>query len=209
MIKNLRAALNVFAGVCIITAMLSGCSQAGTSRAPGMNTGRRLTDTQQGLTGNNLMNTTPQYGNLAGTTQGYMSGTVPGDMAGTTQGNLAGTTPGGANLTTADRQKADNIRMQLRRMSGISDANVIVMGNTALVGFKPSGATGNMNVVKRNITNKVKEIDRTITNVSVSESSDIMTRMNRLGTNMTNNGMVTNFADEFRKLVDGLSTTQR
>lgn len=202
MIKNLKKALSAFAGICLITTTLSACSQAGTSRAPGQNTGQSLGTTQrQGLNRNNLMNATTQYGNMAGTTLGNMTGTTRNDMA--------GTAPDGANLTQAspDRQKADNIRKQIRNINGVSDANVIVMGNTALVGYKPSGNAGNTKAVKDNIVNKCKQTDKTITNVTVSESADIMERMNRLGTN-SNGGMDNNFADEFNKLINGLKNTR-
>jgi len=205
MIKNLKMALSAFAGVCLITTLLGACAQAGTERAPGQNNGRSLGITQgQRLNRNNLMNATTPYGNMAGTPYGNMAGATPEGA------NLAQTTPGGANMTqtTPDRQKADNIRRQLMNMNGVADANVIVMGNTALVGYKPSGNTGNTKAVKDSIVNKCKQTDRTITNVTVSESPDIMARMSRLGTNVSNNGTVNNFADEFNKLINGLNTTR-
>ncbi|MEN6313163.1 MAG: YhcN/YlaJ family sporulation lipoprotein [Clostridiaceae bacterium] len=210
MIKNSKMALSTFAGVCLITTMLSACSQAGTSRAPGQNTGRPLGITQrQGLNRNNLMNATT-LGSMPGTTLGNMAGTTLGNMTGTTLSDMARTTPGGVNLTQTapDRQKADNIRRQIMNMKGVSDANVIVMGNTALVGYRPSGSAGNTKAVKDNIANKCKQVDRTITNVTVSESADIMARMSRLGTNITGTGTATNFADEFRKLINGVNTTR-
>lgn len=205
MILNFKKGLIAFAGTCILAASLSACAQTGTQRAPGPNAVQQNMGTP-GIYGNNVNYTGTQYGNTTGANN-YTGMNITDNQDYTMGNGLGGNVTG--QQGAPDRQRADNIRRQLINMSGIADANVIVMGNRALVGFRPSGNTGNLNAVKSNITNKVKQIDKTITNVSVSESADIMARMSRLGANVTNNGMVNNFADEFNKLIKGLNTNNR
>lgn len=202
--SNLKTVLVAFAGTCLISATLSACAQAGTERAPGPNAGQQLQNMQtQGINRNNLVNTTTEL------RQGNMTDTNPGNNQGmnlrNNQGMNLGNNQANQQQTAPNRQKADNIKRQLMNMNGVADANVIVMGNTALVGFKPSGNRGDVNAVRSNIMNKVKEIDSTITNVTVSESADIMDRMNRLGTDITNNRPVNTITDEFNKMIDGLN----
>lgn len=232
----------VIAGICLITGALSACSQMGTERND-LNDARQNMQTQ-GFGGNDLVNSTSQL------REGNMTGIQNmGPNMGMNQTN--------GQQTASDRKKAENIKRQLKMMDGIEDVNVIVSGNTALVGIKSKGAgmTGNMgntgnagtigntgnigstgntgNVGNRNsisnmgnatdmtsmkskIQAKVKEIDRTITNVTVSESSDIMGKMNELvngtknmlGKNTNNSKQGETFADEFNKLMKGMNTTR-
>jgi len=209
MIKNLKTVLSAFAGVCLITTMFSACSQTGTSRAPGQNNGRQLAITQtQGLNRNNLMNATTQY------SQNNMTGTTLYNRMGANLGVNQGINPGinqGTNLaqTAPNLQKANNIKRQLMNMTGVQDANVIVMGNTALVGLKTRTTTKDITALRTSIANKVKAIDNTITNVTVSDSTDIMDRMNRLGTDITNNRPVNTITDEFNNLVRGVAPGTR
>jgi len=210
MITKIKTVLSVFAGTCLLAASLGACAQAGTERAPGSNAGQQLQNMgTQGINGNDMNNTGTQFGNMTGATNERYLGMNLGNNQGTTQGNYQGMNLSNNQQGVPDRQKADNIKSQLMNMNGVTDANVIVMGNTALVGFKPSVNTGNVNAIKSNITKRVKEIDKTITNVSVSESADIMTRMNRLGTNIAGNNQGNTIADEFNKIIDGLNTTTR
>lgn len=199
---NLKAVTSAFAGVCLITVMLSGCSQAGTSRSPGQYGGRQLQNTQtQGLVRNNMVNTTTQLrqGNQTGIPN---PGTTLGNNPGPNLGMNQEYTP--QLQSTPNRQKTDDIKRQLMKLNGVDNANVIVVGNTALVGCKLKNGTANSTAVRNSITNKIKEMDKTITNVTISESPNIMNRINMLGTDIGNKPAGT-FMDEFNKLLKGVA----
>lgn len=198
--NNLKAVLSASAGVFLITAMLGACTQAGTSRAPGQNNGRQLQNMQtQGFDRNNLVNTTTPL------RQGYATGINLGNN----QGTILGMNQATRQQATLNQQKADTIKRQLINMNGVESANVIVMGNTALVGFKPTGNTRDATAVRNRIMSKVKAADKTITNVSVSESPDIMGRMNRLSTDITSNRPINAITDEFNNIIRGITPVTR
>lgn len=120
------------------------------------------------------------------------------------KGNLMGTNPPGVtpkNVVTVDKQKSDNIRRQLSKMGEISQVGVIVSGNTALVGYSPSKKAKDINATKNLIANKVKKIDPSITNVVVSESADIMARINKLTSDIKNNRPGNEIGNEVNQLL--------
>lgn len=88
------------------------------------------------------------------------------------------------------QKKAQNIDNQVEKIRGVDEASVLVVGNTCLVGYRPSQAATNTNTMKNVISERVKAMDKSITNVVVSDSADIMSRINRLSTNMGNNGNI-------------------
>ncbi len=218
---KLKAALCAFTVICILTAALCACSQAGTPYGT-----RNMQGTQNvgynrtNSTGNTALNRTNMYGttnlmngtNMYGTTRTNMFGTTNTNMYGTTtpmnQTNMLGMGTGtnsGYNTTTQtqmlpNQQKAAQIKTQLDKMTGVKDAHVIVMGNTALVGCK---TTGNLNAVRDRITRTVKQADNTITSVTVSNSPDVMNRMSRLSSDITSNRPINTIMNEFNKLVRG------
>lgn len=120
------------------------------------------------------------------------------------KGNLMGTNPPGVlpqNVVTVDRQKSDNIRIQLNKMNELSQVGVIVTGNTALVGYSPSKKAKDVNTTKTMVANKVKQIDSSITNVVVSESADIMARINKLTTDISQNKPGNEIGNEVNQLL--------
>ncbi|RCX17118.1 YhcN/YlaJ family sporulation lipoprotein [Anaerobacterium chartisolvens] len=200
MIKNVKTGGTVFLGFCLITTMLSACDAGRTSRLPDQ---QQQNVQQQGIERDNLLGIAPQP------EDGGTSGMNPGNNQGANPGVNQGANPGvnqPDQQMAPDRQKAENIKNQLRDITEIADANVIVMGNTALVGYKPSGNMGDSNAAKNMIISKVKKIDRTITNVSVSEQPDMMNRMNRLGEDITNNRPMNDITNEFNQIMRGITT---
>jgi spore cortex protein len=167
----------------------------GTNINPGTNFGTNLG-------ANPGINTRTNYGTTPGTNfyQGTNLGTNPRVNMGLNQGTRQ---------TAFDVKKANTIKRQLRGLAGVSDANVLVMGNTALVGYKPKGTAANTTAVKNSIIRRCKQADPSITNVTVSESPDIMTRMTRLGTSITGNRPVNAIADEFRRMISGITPVTR
>ena len=124
-----------------------------------------------------------------------------------------GATPGTGNNGTGqqirqqvgfDRQKADNIRNRLGNIDGIRQINAIVNGNTALIGYSPSGNVTNANSTRRMITDRVKQLDNTITNVVVSDSADFSTRIRRLVDNINSNKPLDDLNTEFNQLMQNI-----
>lgn len=183
------------AAVCFLTTV-SGC--AATNRAPqgttpggtitrqGTNLSRQLTRAAYP----NTMAPGTGFGNLT-TTQGTT--TVPGGM--TTQ-------PLGFNV-----QKADHIVKNMGNINGARDFMVIVNGNTALVGYTPSGTMRNTLATKSAIVKKVKSLDRSITNVVVTESPDIKGRIIRLSNDIKSNKVGSSLNNAFNQLVQKVKTS--
>lgn len=111
-----------------------------------------------------------------------------------------------------DTQKAINIENSLNNMAGVRNARVVVNGNTAIVSYTPVNTATNVNATKSAIVNRVKQVDRSITNCAVSDSPDIGTRVNQLSrdinnTNNTRPGQ--ELTDSFNKLMNNINNAVR
>ena len=117
----------------------------------------------------------------------------------------------GNTMNSNDTYRASIIKRQLDNLSGVNNCNVVVSGDTALVGLRTTGNNAaSMARLRTSIERRVKQADRTIRNVTVTDSPDILTRMGRLGTTAGNyNGRTNNFMQEFNTLVNSLNTTGR
>jgi YhcN/YlaJ family sporulation lipoprotein len=195
--KSFKAALGVFTVLCLFAALIGGCGQTGQERAPGRY-GAGQDNQATGYGNNNMLGV--RYGTTIGNTTGDMAGTAPGGNAGTAPGsdnnNVTGT-----QMTSADRQRASRIKRLLLGMRDVAEADVIVMGDTCLVGIKTDGNAGNTANVRDSIARRVKQADNTIKNCTVSDSSDTRAQIRRLLSATGNK--TTNFADEFNKLIRG------
>ncbi len=166
--------------------------------------------TGYGMTGNRTGYGTTPYGTNAGfgytgygttghgtnTNMGYTGyGTNAGKNTGTNMGTNFGTTGmNGTGLntntgtrndgTTADMLKASVLRKNVLATKGVNAAEVIVVGDTALVGIKTNG-TVSPSRCRADVNRKVKAADPSIKNCTVSDATDILTRMRRLTTNLT------------------------
>lgn len=147
----------------------------------------------------------------------YIGLSLPGASpnSGLNKGNVTGigATPGaGLNGTGQqirqqvgfDRQKADNIRNRLGNIDGIRQINAVVNGNTALIGYIPSGKAANANTTRNMITDRVKQFDNTITNVIVSDSADFSSRIRRLVDNINSNKPMNDLNNEFNQLIQNI-----
>lgn len=108
--------------------------------------------------------------------------------------------------TGFDRTKADNLRSRLGDIDGIRQINAIVNGNTALIGYTPSGKAANANSTRQMITDRVKQLDSTITNVVVSDSADFSSRISRLVNNINNSKPMDDLNREFNQLMQNIKT---
>lgn len=227
--KSLKTALSTIAGAFLLSTALSGCTQAGDDRniGNGLNNGingDRQNQTQ-GLDRNNLV------GGRNGNTGNNNATTLPGNNGANNAGNTAalgdnGNT--GMNNGTAngpDQRRSADIERQLANMQGVDDVNVIVVGDTALVGLRTRGGNATTGTQLRDrVERKVREADNTIKNVTVSDTPDTWNRMDRLGTNNAMNNNRTNnvgfnnnangngnrtFMDEFNDLINGINPVTR
>ncbi len=249
--NSLRTALCILSSVCLATAVLVGCAQTGQERAQGYTQQNMLTQGYgtnnlvgaRNYTGNRNNSGTNLWGNTGTNNRTGYTGTGNNTGAGytgmgnnTRMGNNTGMSNNtgtnnaitGTQLSAADRQKASTIKRQLMNMKGVDEAEVIVMGNDCLVGVRTAGNT-NAGQIKSAIAKRVKQIDSKIKNVTVDDTSDIMSRMRRLGmgtrtstgnrmngagingtrtngtgmngTNADGNNMMNSIADEFNRLM--------
>jgi spore cortex protein len=104
--------------------------------------------------------------------------------------------------------KALAMKYQVKSIPEVSDANVVIVGNTALVACRPRNASVNTNALKTAVSQKCKSSDPTITNVVVSETEDMMTRVNQLYNNLTTRPM-SEISQDFNNLVGKIMTTAK
>lgn len=122
---------------------------------------------------------------------------------------LPGLTPGPDtnNITMTDMQnKSLNIERQLESLANVKDASVMVVGNTALVACSPASTGVDMNTLRNSITEKVKSIDPSITNVVITESANVRTSIQQLFNNMGNKS-INQITQEFNRLIRDITPT--
>ena len=219
MIKKIKVGLIVFMGACVLTAMFSACAMGGRARSPeqqgGQQQGQNLQQQgqnlqqqgqnlkQQGLDMDNTPNTMPKAGQNLGQNE-ILGGNPENNQGSNPQANLLNQQTTEQQMAP-DGQKAENIKNQLNQMKEIEDVNVVVMGNTALVGCKPSGNAKDINAVKEMIVKKVKEADKSITNVTVSEKTDIMEMISKLENDIKSNNPVDQITKEFNRIIQKIT----
>lgn len=104
--------------------------------------------------------------------------------------------------------KALAMKNQVKSIPEVSDANVVIVGNTALVACRPRNASVNTNSLKAAVSQKCKNSDPTITNVVVTETEDMMTRVNQLYNNLAVRP-ANQISQDFNNLVNQINTTAR
>lgn len=224
---SFKKALRTVLLLCLIGAVLAGCTQTGEERARDLNgatgdlnaqyqryrnnlDGARYGNNLVGTEGNGMYGTDMTGTNRPNTTGNGMANNMTGNNTGIN--NMTGNNTGLNNMTGNgivnrlagnDSRRATLIERQLENRNGIGDCVVLVNGDTALVGVRNiTGNNANLSALRSSIERRVKQIDSSIRNVMVTNSEDILTRMGRLGTTGNYGGMATNFADEFIDLVE-------
>lgn len=119
--------------------------------------------------------------------------------------------PQGMKLVTevSDGQRADNIRNHLAGTPGVDRVNAVVYRDTAVIGLLSAGTLKNAEALKNNIVTRVRNIDRSITRVYVSDSPDIIAQIGHLSDDIANNRSVNSIPDRFNKLIEGLNSKPR
>jgi len=109
---------------------------------------------------------------------------------------------------TSYKQKAEDISKKLIQMPEVENARVVVFGDTCLVGYKSSKLSKNANTTKNMIINQCKAVDTTIDKVVVSESADIIGRIERLSNNFANKSM-NEIGNEFKQIIQKITPVAR
>lgn len=107
------------------------------------------------------------------------------------------------------RQKAENIRKQLLTMQELRDANVIVVGNAALVAFTPQNPSTDADTMKNMVISRVKQIDTGITNVTCSQSADVMNQVGKLYNDMANHRPMNEVTNDFNQIIKNIAPASR
>lgn len=177
------------AGICISAASLCGCAGRGRT----IDQYNTPVPQQQGLNGQNLGAgmTTPVPGQRLSTTP--MGGTNPLDLQRLPQ-----------NMQN-NRQQSENIKNQVEGMAEVDKASCSVVGNNAVVGYTPSNPSQDVNATKNMIIDKVKQLDNNITNVTVSESPEVMDRIGRIFNDMGSNRPADEISEEFNQLIRSIT----
>ncbi|HEY9061731.1 MAG TPA: YhcN/YlaJ family sporulation lipoprotein [Pseudobacteroides sp.] len=110
-----------------------------------------------------------------------------------------------AQHTGFNSKKADNICTQLDKINGIDNVKAAVSGNTALVGYDAANNNSDIGATKKLISDRVKQMDGTITNVVITDSKDISTRIGNLADNIKNKKPITQLDDEFNRIMQSIN----
>ncbi|MCX8129619.1 MAG: YhcN/YlaJ family sporulation lipoprotein [Clostridia bacterium] len=195
-----RSLIALSSAFIMIIALATGCNTAGRTNQP---------PNQNGA---------PQIGQDNGTLiPGQDNAVVPDRNNTGMQGILpnTNTSPGGIRLNqqgqqntdqaTFDTQRANKIKNQLKNMKEIKNANVVVRGNTALIGYTPSNNTKDTNKIRNTLNSKVKQIDSSIVNVVATDKSNMNTTINKLAGDIANSRPANDLANRFNKIVQTIT----
>lgn len=108
-----------------------------------------------------------------------------------------------------DREKSEKIKSQLEKMQEIKSPNVIVTGDTAIVGCRPSNEQTDVSGAKNAVINKVKQTDPSIKNVLVSTSEDVLARIGTIINNLAGNRPAQDISEQLAKLMQDIMPAAR
>lgn len=166
---RLKPLIALLPAICLFAAILTGCNI--TSRAPKSPTQPGTTQLRQNLV------TGPRPGTV-------VPNTSPGGISTNPNvSNLPGVTRVEQKITRSagfDTKKAENISKKLNSMKELQKVHTVVYGNTALVGFKMADGLKDPVKARNLVVSTVKNTDKSIANVSASDSGDITTKLTQL-----------------------------
>jgi YhcN/YlaJ family sporulation lipoprotein len=137
----------------------------------------------------------PRNGNVSDNGTGRINNNTPQPRT------ILDTTPGAyVNDMNTMQSKSQNIEKQIKNLPNIKDANVMVVGNTALVACSPDTTSVDTNALRNSITQKVKSVDPSINNVVITESSDMMANVRQMLSDMNNRSM-NQITNDFNNLI--------
>lgn len=133
-----------------------------------------------------------------------------GTNVNTNNGNRLGTNDNSNNRNRVD--VADEVADKVTELKEVQDANVFVTNRNAYVAVRLSGGNAN-NVltdnVERKITDKVREADKDIDNVYISENADFYDRMNGYRNDLRNGNQNNGFFERFTETIQDVFPNRR
>jgi YhcN/YlaJ family sporulation lipoprotein len=198
-----KVEITLLTGICMISAMMSACTTNGRTVNPARN---------MQISGTNSVTPAPYTGqrlSINPRTNNSRIIATPDTSLSATPGIINSDMQLPANNNKDNTQRAVEIKNRLAAMGELNKVNVFVIGNAALVGYSPSSPSSDIGAVKNMIINKVKETDRGITNVTVSESADVMSRINSLTNDMTNKRPMTEITNDFNNIIKSIAPVNR
>lgn len=218
--KLLSSALAALLSACIISS-IAGCGAANnrnTQTPDQTGTPQGTNIMQENLQGTDP-NSAPGKGTQLGGNTNAGSGNNPGagvpdtDMSipnGSARKNNTGNIGQGQKMVTGfDGQRADNIRNSLGTIDGASEINAIVNGSTALISYRPVGTGNNVSAIKNAIVNQVKQLDNSITNVVITDSTDMAGKMNQLSNDIKSSKAGNDLTNRFNQLIQSITPKAR
>ena len=160
-------------------------------------------------------------GNNDGANNGINNGLTNGTNNGTTIGRDGAVAPPGTNTgqtrtpqlqqdSLADYgRRADIIRDKLEAMNEVENVTVVVMGNNALVGYTSSNKSRNNDTTKNAIIKKVKDTDKAIENVTVTDALDLTKQLNRISEDIRNNRPIDQINASIDKIMRQITPNSR
>lgn len=115
-------------------------------------------------------------------------------------------------LDNYDNKKAQSIANILTEMEPIERATVVISGNTALVGIDIVDGYykySEEEYLKDELVEKIKRLAPGVTNVAITESPDLFERISRLSRDIGNGNTVQRLNDEFKNLVNRITSNIR
>ena len=144
------------------------------------------------------------------TTEATMEATTSPDAAG---GTIAGSTmaPQEGMTPAQAGQLAERISESVERLSEVDDAEVVISGNRVLVGveFDDQYSAGLDDRMKKMITEKVQEVDETLTDVEITDDETLYGQVKGLGERLAKATGLDELADDFGDLWDRVTGRTR
>lgn len=100
-------------------------------------------------------------------------------------------------------RRSKDIATKLSELDKVNNANVLITGNTALVGIDipKDSSDENTKKIKDEVVNKVKDLDNGIDNVVVTADADLITRMKNLGTDIESGKPISGLGNEIEEII--------
>ena len=183
-------------GLSIVVFLLSGCAAA-----PQANQGQNALQMTPGA--NALPGTFPDpaINGIFGGSPAPYGETIPND-----RNSAAQYCPNGA---APDTVRADSIKAQLAGLKEIKDVNVVVIGNSCLVGYTPTSASTDPDATKSLVASRCKQADNTIAGVTCGDTPNLNSRIAQMNNDFRGNRPSGDMSSRFNDLVKAISPNLR
>lgn len=106
---------------------------------------------------------------------------------------------------TGMKQKARRIESELEKIPGMNDINVVISGDTAIVGCTTNQ---DMSAMKSRIVNRVKQLDPSVKKVAVTNARDTLMEIRKLKSDMMGGSDTGGINARVKQLVNKITPNQ-